>query len=155
MNLETKVVLKYFYSKRVVVADDHDLDWHLDHLVPVAWWKKVKEHFVNWQGAPFNSIGNIALMTAEDNASKSDAVPIRWKIARETSLDEGKAREFLARCDNQYLLIEDSYFAYASQEDPGADHLAADLEAPTLILDGLLEQSKKRWEIIRNQILQR
>lgn len=154
VNAETKTVLKYFYSKKTTYFDHFASEFHLDHVVPVSWWKKVLSHLTGVSGAPFNAIGNIALMTGEDNLSKGAKQPLTWKRERLTQLTGDEVAQFEEKCREDYFLAPDEMLGYSEEFDDLSRILPDDADAATMLLTGLREQSEQRWGVIKGAILE-
>lgn len=150
VNRETKLVLRYFYYSRLSVQDEDERTFHLDHLVPVSWWKKFLRNFEN-AGAPINSIGNLCLMIDSDNADKKKKLPFRWFELRSANEDVIGFRE---RCLNNYFLIDDpNALNYPEIAEPLDDIEEDALHLLEAVQNGLKKTSEERWKIIKTEIL--
>ena len=150
VNRETKLVLRYFYYSRLSVHDEDERVFHLDHLVPVSWWKKFLGNFEN-AGAPINSIGNLCLMIDSDNADKKKKLPFEWYELR--AADENVVG-FEERCLHKYFLLDDpTALKYPEIAEPLEEINGNDLSLLEAVQNGLKKTSEERWKIIKTEIL--
>jgi hypothetical protein len=146
---ETKLVLRYFYYNVLSVGDENDNYFHLDHLVPVAWWSKFFKLFSGSAG-PVNSVGNLCLMVAADNGHKKKTLPLSWLRERE---EKSPDPQFSSRCRTKYFLIEPAELGYPEIASPIEAQDPRDLSVRDAVLNGLISTSRKRWEVMKKGIV--
>lgn len=152
---ETRCVLKYFYSSKVSILEDNEEYFHLDHLVPVDWWRTFLSRLGPNYGAPFNAIGNLCLMNSADNQSKGSQLPVNWSRRRTAELSELEpiaGGRFKTRCSEWYFLVGEDKLEYPLAEEELERVQRDDSESYTLILGYLEEQSRSRWQVIVEQL---
>lgn len=150
VNRETKLVLRYFYFNILTVAQEDSQQHHIDHLVPISWWKKFFDRFSD-AGGPVNSIGNLCLMIDSDNKSKRERLPFLWY---EDTEKKSTNADFKKRCEERYFLIDPSCFKYPE----AVGELTSIRKNSKLKLKevqgNLIDTSKRRWEIIKKTIIE-
>lgn len=151
VNRETKLVLRYFYFHILSVGDEHEQFFHIDHLVPIAWWKKFFEKFPESSG-PINSIGNLCLMIDSDNQHKKKKLPLAWFSDRVVNGDDA---DFEDRCKDKYFLIDPSGLGYSELVASIDEIVPGDQSALNAVLGGLMQTSRDRWTVIKTGIINR
>jgi len=149
---ETKLVLRYLYVDKLSVLDEDERRFHVDHLVPVGWWKDFFGRFKSDEieaAGPINSIGNLCLMIDSDNKSKLKNLPLPWFT--ETRVEMGP--EFEKRCKENYFFIEPELLGYP--ENAGKlDAISKDNLALLRSVKGsLLSTSNDRWTLMKKDLL--
>lgn len=149
VNRDTKLVLRYFYYSKLSVQDENEFVFHLDHLVPVSWWKAFFARYSEEVGGPINSIGNLCLMIDDDNASKVGKLPYPWYQARSVEVPD-----FGERCIRHYFLLDDPT---ALEYPKFAETLTQDGQGSRSVLEavqhGLESTARSRWNVIKSEIL--
>lgn len=143
---ETKLVLRYLYFHLLTLKDEDEETFHIDHLVPVSWWKRFFARFDDAAG-PINSIGNLCLMYKDDNLSKLEKLPFSWHKSR---LEDS---EFVKRCDNLYFMIEAEKLGYPEAAGPTVKIEKDQTQILDDVLSSLEETSKLRWSKMSSAIL--
>jgi len=149
---ETKLVLRYLYVDKLSVLDEDERKFHVDHLVPVGWWKDFFGRFKSDEleaAGPINSIGNLCLMIDSDNKSKLKNLPLPWFT--ETRVHKGP--EFEKRCKENYFFIEPELLGYP--ENAGKlDAISKDNLALLRSVKGSLHStSNDRWTLMKKDLL--
>lgn len=151
---ETKLILRYFYFQKLTLKDEHEEKFELDHLVPITWWKAFFKCFKreNEQAkGPINSIGNLCLMTVEDNDSKHKKLPYDWFKEQYAG---GTGADFAKRCKEWYFLIDEREFRYPELAgDQPFDIDPEDLAKLNAIKDGLEKTSRARWNEMKSVLI--
>ena len=152
VNSETKLVLRYFYYGLITVREEVEQEFHLDHLVPIKWWKLFFKRFPNLPSAegPINSIGNLALMSKEDHDKKKTKLPYAWYLEQKAEL----GATFENRAKSRYLLTEPPDLNYPEEVGEVDDIPLNDDEKLSLVITALRESSQKRWSKIRTTLLE-
>ena len=151
VNRETKLVLRYFYYHVLSVGDENEQFFHIDHLVPVAWWTRFFEKFPD-SSAPINSIGNLCLMINADNQHKKKKLPLGWFTDR---VENGTDPDFKDRCEDKYFLIDPSGLGYPELVASVDEIASGDQSVLDAVLNGLTKTSRDRWTVIKTGILNR
>lgn len=148
---ETKLMLRYFYATRVNFFENHAHSFQIDHLVPIDFWKKFFLK-VNGDGLPVNGIGNLCLMNKADHDTKRVKLPKSW-FDDVVSLFTPPNK--IQRVKDQYFLISSDGFSFADSAQSYLD-MPTDMEpaAEMAVRDAMKKQSRDRWTIIRNSILE-
>jgi hypothetical protein len=149
VSADTKLVLRYFYYHKLKVAEENELYFHLDHIVPIKWWKDFFVHFKDQDGLPINSIGNLCLMPISDNEDKLDKTPYVWFTEKKD--DKG----LVDRCRDTYFLVEPSLFRYPDLVGEISEITDGDLAVYANVENPLIDTSRERWTVMRDLILEK
>ena len=146
---ETKLVLRFFYATKNNFFDEHDKIFHIDHLIPIQWWKDLSNTSTDGYRGPINSIGNLCLMETEVHSTKTTKLPFQWFEAQ-TNGNVELAQQYI----DKYLLVEpESYKDFKPVEvltQTGSINSTRLAE-----IDELFRQvSRHRWTIVKDQVLQ-
>lgn len=149
---ETKLVLRYFYVDKLSVLEEDERRFHLDHLVPVSWWKEFFKRYKQDEieaAGPINSIGNLCLMIDSDNKSKLKNLPLPW--FKEEKLQKGPA--FEKRCRENYFLVDPELLGYP--ENAGNLEIISSENVALLksVKASLLSTSEDRWALMRKDLI--
>lgn len=146
---ETQLVLRYFYYSKLSVQDEEEEVFHIDHLVPIKWWRELRSKGIAFSG-PINSIGNLCLMYKADNSTKRDKLPFQW-FRDEVSRDPA----FENRCLDKYFFVAAEELRYPEAVEQLDEAAPADAleEVSRAISVGLETTSRMRWNVIKNQVV--
>jgi hypothetical protein len=148
---ETKLILRYFYATRVNFFDNHAASFQIDHLVPIDFWKKFFAKTVSSEGLPVNGIGKLCLMNKVDHDTKRVNLPKSWHDDVVASFTPPNR---IQRVLDQYFLIPVEDFSYAGSAQSYLDSTEPfDPEAEKAVRDAMKKQSRDRWEVIRDALL--
>jgi hypothetical protein len=148
INTETKLILRCFYSMKNNFFNEHDKIFHIDHLIPIQWWKDLSALGEQYRG-PINSIGNLCLMETEVHSTKTTTLPYQWFSTQLQGKSPQLSQEYVSR----FLLVEPD--AYEFFEPIPEMTKSGKISQSQLheIDQRFREVSKERWLVIREQVL--
>ena len=149
---ETKLVLRYFYVDKLSVLEEDEKRFHLDHLVPVSWWKEFFKKFKSDEleaAGPINSIGNLCLMIDIDNKSKLKNLPLPW--FKEARIQKGP--DFEKRCRDNYFLVDPELLGYPENAGDIDKISSENLSLLKSVKSSLVSTSSERWALMRKDLL--
>lgn len=145
---ETKLVLRYFYSQRITHFDNHAGTFHIDHLIPIDFWKRLFAE-ARIDGLPINGIGNLCLMNTEDHSTKGVKLPLSWHQTDVVTFPVIRQQ----RCKEHYFLVAVDSFAFAESARGLLETGGMDEAAGNVVRRDFLELSRIRWKSIRDAIV--